>query len=217
MIISLNFHPLYSNLNDGPPQLFDNIANVRSWGLDRASKKFKDALEPCCDKRINETPYFLWRKWALKEAFKSGAVFALSQGKFLTLTQLEQYIALRDQFDGTTLSNDKDFDLYYIESQVESTDFKTAVRAFLKDARPDLRLFGIIRLWYGWALMKAYKDGAVFAISEGQFNSWEDFYEQYNNYVRYMALREKVSGVSLPKGALLFQSVSGFEVRAPLN
>ena len=199
------------------PQLFNKVTNMWSWGLDRASREFMKALESCCDKRINEAPYFAWRKWALKKAFESGAVFALSQGKFRSLPQLERYLVLRDQFDGTTLSNDKDFDLYYLKSQVENLDLKAPVRAFLNDAHPDLRLFGVIRLWYGWALMKAYKDGAVFAISEGQFSSWEDFYEQNNNYVKYMALRETVSGVPLPKGSILFQSVSGFEVRTPLN
>lgn len=199
------------------PQLFNKVTNVRFWGLDRSSREFTNALEPRCDKKINETPYFLWGKWALKEAFESGCVFALSQGKFRSLTQLEQYLGLKDQFEDSTLSNDEDLDLYYLKTQVEELDLKTPVRAFLRDAHPDLRLFGVIRLWYGWALMKAYKDGAVFAISEGQFNSWEDFYKQNNNYVRYMALREKVSGEPLPKGSVLFQSVSGFEVRTPLN
>jgi hypothetical protein len=199
------------------PQLFNKVTNVWSWGLYRASREFMETLEPCCDKKINEAPYFAWRKWALKKAFESGAVFALSQGKFRSLPQLEQYLVLRDQFDGTTLSNDKDFDLYYLKSQVEDLDLKAPVRAFLRGAHPDFRLFGVIRLWYGWALMKAYKDGAVFAISEGQFNSWEDFYKQNNDYVRYMALREKVSGEPLLKGSVLFQSVSGFEVRVPLN
>jgi hypothetical protein len=199
------------------PKLFDKIINIQSWGLNRASREFMGAMETRCDKRIGEVPYYLWGKWALKEAFESGAVFALSQGKFLSLAQLEQYLSLKDQFDDSTLSNDGDFDLYNIKPQVKSIDLKTPVKAFLRGAHPDLRLFGVIRLWQGWALMKAYKDGAIFAISEGQFNSWMDFYEHNNNYVRYMALREKVSGEPLPKGSVLFQSVSGFEVRAPLN
>jgi hypothetical protein len=199
------------------PQLLNKVTNIWSWGLDRASREFTNALEPRCDKRTNEAPYFAWRKWALQEAFESGAVFSLSQGKFLSLAQLEQYLSLKDQFDDSTLSNDGDFNLYNIKPQVKSIDLKTPVKAFLRGAHPDLKLFGVIRLWYGWALMKAYKDGAIFAISEGQFNSWMDFYKQNNNYVRYMALREKVSGEPLPKGSVLFQSVSGFEVRAPLN
>jgi hypothetical protein len=199
------------------PKLFDKITNIQSWGLNRACRKFTDALRPCCDKRIDEAPYFAWRSWALKESFESGAVFALSQGKFLSQAQLEQYLSLKDQFDDSTLSNDGDFDLYNIKSQIKDSDLKTPVKAFLRNAHPDLRLFGVIRLWYGWALMKAYKDGAIFAISEGEFNSWMDFYERNNDYVRYMSLREKVSGEPCPKGLMLFQSVAGFEIRKPLG
>jgi hypothetical protein len=199
------------------PQLFDKITNTQSWGLNRASREFKGAMETRCDRRSREVPYYLWGKWAIKEAFESGAVFALSQGKFLSLAQLEQYLNLKDQFDDTTLSNDGDFDLYNIKPQVKSIDLKTAIKAFLRNAHPDLRLFGVIRLWYGWALMKAYKDGSIFAISEGEFNSWMDFYERNNDYVRYMSLREKVSGEPCPKGLMLFQSVAGFEIRKPLG
>ena len=199
------------------PKLFDKVTNIWSMGLDRASREFMGTMETRCDMRINEAPYFAWKKWSIKEAFESGAVFALSQGNFLSLAQLEQYLSLKDQFGDSTLSNDGDFDLYNIKPQVKGTDLKTPITAFLRDAHPDFRLFGVIRLWYGWALMKAYKDGAVFAISEGEFNSWMDFYERNNDYVRYVSLREKVSGVPSPKGLMLFQSVAGLEVRVPLD
>jgi len=189
------------------PQLSLKLNGLWRLGLSAAARDYTTTLESRYDKRVDDVPYFLWGSWALKEAFEAGAVFGLSQGKLLSLAQLDQYMGLKNQFDEFSSSDHDDLDLYNIRSELGRLDLKSATKELLRSLKhrcDDFRLFRFLPLWYGWALMEAYKDGAVFTVSEGKFASWNDFYEQHNQYTRYLRLREKVSGEPCPENTFFY-------------
>jgi hypothetical protein len=170
------------------------------WGLGlfAAAREYTTTLKSRCDRKVREVPYFLWKSWALKEAFEAGAVFALSRGKLLSLSQLELYLGLKNQFDEFPRSDYNDLDLYGIKTDLGRLDMKNATKELLRNLKPRCdywRPFPFSNLWHGWALMEAYKDGAVFAVSDGSFTSLGKFHEKHNEYTRYLRLREHVSGI----------------------
>jgi hypothetical protein len=202
------------------PQLSNKVNSLWGLGLFAAAREYTTTLKSRCDKRVDYVPYFLYGSWALKEAFEAGAVFALSRGKLLSLAQLDLYLGLKNHFDEFSSSDHDDLDLYNIKAELGRLDMKTATKRLLRSLThrcDDFRLFRFLPLWYGWALMEAYKDGAVFAVSEGKFASWNDFYEQHNQYTRYLRLREKVSGEPCPENTFFYINpfkTGGFEARS---
>lgn len=165
-------------------------------------------MESKADHFSSEPPHHLWGKWAIIEAFKSGAFFALSGGKFTCLEECKEYYSLKETIEETQGS-----DLlraYTIEEEVNNLDLEKAVKPFLRCIRDkiDERKWRIYPLWYGWALMEAYKNGALFAFSGSKFRSWHEYYHARNNYCKYLKLREKVEGIP-PEHAILPVEVIG--------
>ena len=180
------------------PQLSNKVNSLWGTGLFVAAREYTTTLQSRCDRKVSEVPHFLWKSWALKEAFEAGAVFALSRGKLLSLAQLDIYLGLKNQFDEFPRSDYDDLNLYGIKSDLGRLDVKNASKELLRNLKPRCdyrRPFPFSNLWHGWALMEAYKDGAVFAASDGEFTSLGNFHEKHNEYTRYLRLRERVSGV----------------------
>lgn len=202
------------------PQLSNKVNSLWGLGLFAAAREYTTTLKSRCDRKVSEVPYFLWKSWALTEAFEAGAVFALSRGKLLSLAQLDLYLGLKNQFDEFPRSDYDDLDLYGIKSDLSRLDVKTATKELLRNLKPRCdywRPFPFSNLWHGWALMEAYKDGAVFAVSDGSFTSLEKFHEKHNEYTRYLRLRERVSGVPCAEQTFFYINpfkTGGFEAQS---